>query len=113
MELRLKPGEAERLIEKFPGRVPVLVQRHTQAKNIPDIDKNKFLVPDVLTIGQFIYVVRKRINLEPDKALFMFVNNTLPTTGSLIKELYHAYKGTDGALHIVYTSESVFGGGDC
>ncbi|KAE8956555.1 hypothetical protein PR001_g31694, partial [Phytophthora rubi] len=48
--------------------------------DIPDIDKKKFLVPADLTVGQFVYVIRKRIKLSPEKAIFIFVNNVLPPT---------------------------------
>lgn len=30
--------------------------------------------------GQFIYVIRKRIKLDPEKAIFIFVNDTIPQT---------------------------------
>lgn len=32
-------------------------------------------------MGQFVYVVRKRIKLSAEKAIFVFVKNTLPPTG--------------------------------
>jgi len=32
-------------------------------------------------VGQFVYVVRKRIKLSPEKAIFIFVKNILPPTG--------------------------------
>lgn len=41
----------------------------------------RYLVPADLTIGQFVYVVRKRIKLSAEKAIFVFVKNTLPPTG--------------------------------
>ena len=41
----------------------------------------RYLVPADLTVGQFVYVVRKRINLSPEKAIFIFVKNILPPTG--------------------------------
>jgi GABA(A) receptor-associated protein len=41
----------------------------------------RYLVPADLTVGQFIYVVRKRIKLSPEKAIFVFVKDTLPPTG--------------------------------
>lgn len=43
----------------------------------------RYLVPADLTVGQFVYVVRKRIKLSPEKAIFVFVKNTLPPTGEL------------------------------
>lgn len=51
--------------------------------DIPDIDKKKYLVPADLTVGQFVYVIRKRIKLSPEKAIFIFINNVLPPTGRL------------------------------
>ncbi len=50
---------------------------------IPDIDKAKYLVPSDLTVGQFVYVIRKRIKVTPEQAVFMFVKNVLPPTGEL------------------------------
>ena len=41
----------------------------------------RYLVPADLTVGQFVYVVRKKVNLTPEKAIFVFVNNILPPTG--------------------------------
>lgn len=38
-------------------------------------------MPADLTVGQFVYVVRKRIKLSAEKAIFIFVKNTLPPTG--------------------------------
>jgi Autophagy protein Atg8 ubiquitin like len=40
-------------------------------------------VPADLTVGQFVYVIRKRIKVSPEKAIFMFVKNVLPPTGAV------------------------------
>lgn len=42
----------------------------------------RYLVPADLTVGQFVYVIRKRIKVSPEKAIFMFVRNVLPPTGT-------------------------------
>ena len=103
--------ECARIFSKFPGRIPVIVQRNTKNNNneTPKIDKEKFLVPGDLTLGQFVFVIRKRINLSPEKALFLFVGNTLPTTGSLMREIYQAHKDNDGFLYAIYSGENSFG----
>jgi GABA(A) receptor-associated protein len=101
--------ECARIFSKFPGRVPVIVQRNNKNNETPKIDKEKFLVPGDLTLGQFVFVIRKRINLAPEKALFLFVGNTLPTTGSLMREIYHSYKDIDGFLYVIYSGENSFG----
>ena len=41
----------------------------------------RFLVPRDMSVGQFIYILSARLHLSPGKALFVFVNNTLPQTG--------------------------------
>ena len=48
----------------------------------------RYLVPADLTVGQFVYVIRKRIKVGPEKAIFMFVKNTLPPTGGFTQFRY-------------------------
>ena len=73
-------AEAKRIRSKYSDRIPVICERANKT-DIPDIDKKKYLVPSDLTVGQFVYVIRKRIELPPEKAIFLFVNNILPPTG--------------------------------
>ena len=56
--------------------------------DIPDIDKKKYLVPADLTVGQFHYVIRKRIKLAPEKALFLFCSNSIPPNGKTVAVIY-------------------------
>jgi GABA(A) receptor-associated protein len=107
--LFLTYGEADRLRAKFPGKIPIFVTRGTTSRDIPDLPKHKFLAPSHLSVGQFIYVIRRHMSLPPEKALFVFVDNTLPTSSSLLSELYATYKSPDGALRLTYTSENTFG----
>ena len=78
--LESRKQEADRILKKYPDRIPVICEKHPQS-DVPDIDKTKYLVPMDLNVGQFIYVVRKRIKLAPEKALFLFVDGMLPPTG--------------------------------
>lgn len=107
--LYLGTTEYQKIQGKYPGRIPIFVTRGSAARDIPDIPKKKYLSPPHLTIGQFIYIIRKQIQLPPERALFVFVNNTLPTSSSTLAEVYSQYKSPDGALRLVYTSESTFG----
>ena len=58
---------------------------------ISDLDKKKYLVPNDLTVGQFYFLIRKRIQLRAEDALFFFVNNQVPPTSATIGALYQAY----------------------
>ena len=76
-EDRLK--ESDEIINKYPTRIPLIVDKLSNNNDtiIPNIDKNKYLVPEDLTIGQLIYVIRKRIKITPEKAIFIFCNDKL------------------------------------
>jgi GABA(A) receptor-associated protein len=69
------------------------------------------LVPYDITVGQFIYVIRKRIRLPASSALFLFVGEDailLPINLEML-DVYHRYKNKDGFLYILYSKENVFG----
>jgi len=103
-------NEANRVLEKYSDRIPIIVERYNRGSNdLPLIDKKKFLVPNDLTVGQFVYVIRKRIKLSAEKAIFIMIDNKLPQTSMLISELYQDYKHDDNFLYLTYSSENVFG----
>lgn len=77
--------------------------------DIPSIDKKKYLVPDDLTVGQFSYVIRKRIQVNPEQALFIFVKNVLPANAALMSDVYSDHKDDDGFLYMTYSGENTFG----
>lgn len=99
--------ESQRLRNKYPNHIPVIIERKDD--KIEDIDKKKYLVPYDITIAQFIVVIRKRINLDKTKALFVFCNNVLPSNSALITNIYMNNKDEDGFLYFKYTAESTFG----
>ncbi|XP_059599091.1 autophagy-related protein 8f isoform X1 [Vitis vinifera] len=80
-EFEKRRAEAARIRDKYPERIPVIVEK-AERSDIPNIDKKKYLVPADLTVGQFVYVIRKRIKLSAEKAIFIFVDNVLPPTGN-------------------------------
>jgi GABA(A) receptor-associated protein len=100
--------ESNKIRAKYEDRIPIIVEKSSKSK-LQDIDKNKFLVPETLTIGQFLYIIRKRVKLNSNDALFIFINNILPCTSSCISNIYNEHKDTDGFLYIQYTEESTFG----
>lgn len=112
--LLTRKDESHRIRVKYPDRIPVIVEKHRSGINqIQDIDKNKYLVPDTITIAQFLFIIRKRIHLPHEKALFFFINGTIPTSSSLITALYDTHKDEDGFLYIQYASENTFGQASC
>jgi len=100
--------EAERILEKYPERIPIIVERSIRT-DVPEIDKKKYLVPKDITVGQFVYIIRKRIKLAPEKAIFLFLNDSIPPTASLLSELYGDNKDEDKFLYLTYAGENTFG----
>ena len=62
-----------------------------------------------MTISQFLFVLRRRIELDQTEALFLFVDKSLPPTTSLLGALYEEKKNNDGFLYLSYCNESTFG----
>ncbi|KAF3448356.1 hypothetical protein FNV43_RR09069 [Rhamnella rubrinervis] len=107
-DLEKRRAEAARIREKYPDRIPVIVEKGEKS-DIPNIDKKKYLVPSDLTVGQFVYVIRKRIKLSAEKAIFIFVDNVLPPTGAIMSAIYEEKKDEDGFLYVTYSGENTFG----
>jgi GABA(A) receptor-associated protein len=101
--------ESEKVRAKYPERLPVIVERHGNSLNIPEIDRNKYLVPDDLTFGQMVYVIRKRVQIPSDQAMYFFVNGSLMPFNKLIFEIYEKHKSEDGFLYLIYSGETTFG----
>ncbi|KAA0201864.1 Autophagy-related 8a-like [Hyalella azteca] len=93
----------------FNATDEVIVERAARSR-IGDLDKKKYLVPSDLTVGQFYFLIRKRVHLKPEEALFFFVNNVIPPTSSTMGALYQEHKEEDNFLYIAYSDESVYGG---
>jgi GABA(A) receptor-associated protein len=101
-------AEGEKIRKKYPDRVPVIVEKSPKAR-VSDLDKKKYLVPSDLTVGQFYFLIRKRIHLRPEDALFFFVNNVIPPTSTTMGSLYQEHHEEDFFLYIAYSDESVYG----
>lgn len=72
---------------------------------------NRYLVPKDLTAVKFMYVIRKRINLQKDQALFLFVNGKEALKGDTqLSQVFETKKDSDGFLYVAYATESVLGG---
>jgi GABA(A) receptor-associated protein len=103
--------EATRIMNKYPERIPIICEKSIDKKNsdLPTIDKAKYLVPIDLTISQFLFVIRNRMKLPAEKAIFLFVGGTIPSGSALLYNIYSQYKDADRFLYITYSGENVFG----
>ena len=101
--------ESKRILDKFPDRLPIIIEKGKNEKNLPNIDKTKYLVPYDLTIGQFIYIVRQRIKTKPEQSIFVLTNGILPSSSQELSRVYSQHKDYDGFLYLQYMGENTFG----
>lgn len=106
--LEYRTQEANKIKTKYPDRVPVIVEKVPDSQ-IDQIDKRKYLVPNDITIAQFMWIIRKRIDMAPEKALFLFVDKMVPSSAATMGDIYHNHKDQDGFLYIQYSGENTFG----
>jgi GABA(A) receptor-associated protein len=100
--------EVRQIMDKYPNRIPIIVEK-LKTSNAPIIDKRKYLVPVDLTVGQFMFVIRKRLRFSPEFSLYFFIDGHIPATSELLSIVYARSRDIDGFLYINYAIENTFG----
>lgn len=109
--------EARRMKTRYPDRVPVLCERCAGARSdLPDMERNKFAVPDSMLFGEFKYIVHKQITqssrgLPVDETIYLFVGESgvQPRTSAMMGDLYKLHGTEDSFLYVRYTAENTLG----
>lgn len=102
--------ETSKIKKDYPDRLPIICEKSNTQVNAPNISKRKFLVPTDMTIGQFIFSIKQQINITKEQAIFILVEDSfIPSTSSMMFQIYQDYCHADGYLYITYMIESTFG----
>ncbi|KAH7826580.1 Autophagy-related protein 8 A (Atg8A) [Monocercomonoides exilis] len=109
----VRKQQSEKLLREHPERIPVIVEKYEKS-DCPDIDKKKFLVQKEMKMAQFICVIRRRIALQENQSLFLFVDNKPPSMAATLASIYDKFrkkhkKDDDGFLYVVYADQETFG----
>lgn len=129
-EINFSKKKVEQIMLKNPDRVPIIIN-----SNSFKIDKLKYIVPDSITIGELMIMLRKKNNIDPQEAIFLFIkdnnnlnlnlNNSdksksknnlkkenegiLVPSSSTLGTLHQQHKDENLLLHIFFEKEAVFG----
>ena len=124
-EVNFSKKKVEQMMLKNPDRVPVII-----SSNSFKIDKLKYIVPNSITIGELMIMLRKKNNINPQEAIFLFIkdNNSnnaninktnnkskkenegiLVPSSSTLGTLHQQHKDENLILHIFFEKEAVFG----
>ena len=91
--------------DKYLNRIPIIID--TKEKII--IDKNKYIVPIDLTVGQFIFIIRKKLKINQNQAIFITCNNKLMCSSMNINDIYNKEISDDEFLYFIICIEETFG----
>ena len=102
--------DGQKVIDKFPDRVPVyaLPAAAEGADAVPKA--SKFLAPRILTVAQFMVILRNKLELDEKEALYVFWNSKALPSNSTLGDIYDTHKDERGFLNCTYAKENTFGG---
>ena len=126
ISLEERKKQSDKILNLYQDKCPIYLSFDSNIKlNINNKDNklniNKYIVTTDLTLGQFLTIVRKKINfssIESLDALTLFIeeykndklkSSILAPTSSTIGELYHKNKDEDGFLYLKVVKENAFG----
>jgi len=100
-KFRARPGCAD--------RVPCMLTIDDKTLKATWSGKWRFAVFPDTTVGAFMHMVRKQIQLRSDQAIFLFVDNSMPQQSRTIGDIYREFRCEDGMLYLTIMGESVYG----
>jgi microtubule-associated protein 1 light chain len=95
---------------KVLNRVPIVLIKDPNCKNFQGFDKMNKLYPDYAKMADFMLMIKQKLNLDPEDALFFLVNGKKIVLGDeVMGNIYKQYKYNDGLLYIVFSDEKIWG----
>lgn len=86
---------------KYPNKIPVIIR----SSNV-NMNKKKYLLDEYMTVGQFLYYLRRHItdeNFNHSTGLFLYIDGKIPCPNNKIS-IYEK-----GFIEIDLRKENIFG----
>ena len=118
-EYKKRKEEKDRLAEstkirlKHSDRLPIICEVLPSSRHALKLESSKYLVQKNITVSQFMHVLRRKIQLGAEQAIFILTEQgTLPTISHSMLDVYNNYKNPDGFLYLSVAVENTFGAQD-
>tara|TARA_Y100000310_G_C20283961_1_gene623931 strand:+ start:99 stop:413 length:315 start_codon:yes stop_codon:yes gene_type:complete len=99
-----------KLFDRHPDKIPVIIIKHrTTYKKDPT--QFKFLIQKDILLCKLICILRERIKMKAEDALFLYSHKTetLLSMDDTLGDIYDFHKDEDDILYLIYSGEDVFG----
>lgn len=107
--LKNRQLKLQNIKNNFPDKIPLIIQKYKNSE-LPEYQKDKFLVPDFFTINDLINYFKKRFDIGAEYELILYLNedNYVESKNLSITEIYDQYKDQeDGFLYLYYTNSLI------
>lgn len=97
------------LRKKYPNRIPILVNFDKRI-NLVEPTRTKFLVPEDISLGQFLYILKKSCTLDAKEAIYIFINKKIIESSRILLDVYEKERNKeDNTLYLDVMVENTFG----
>jgi len=113
-KLNARQSESMRIMDTWDDKIPVICE-FINNKNGYILNKTKYIVPKILTLGSFSQIIRKYIYLDNSHteniSIILFTaSGQINSSQIAMGEIYQKYKDAeDGFLYLYLTTENTFG----
>ena len=115
-DIESRKKQSKQVIDKYyPYKVPVIIQKHKDDKELISFKRRKYLIPCDMNYSALMIVLRRKVldneKLPPSIALFLFTEsgNLLCNTDNILTIYQQHCDKDDGFLYLYYCSENTFG----
>lgn len=119
--LEKRMNDIKKIKEKYPDKLPLFVSKYNIYGKITKHCYIKFLMQNDMTIGNLMYILKKRLKLSENDSVYFYVvyydakrenkvkKYILCEFTNIISEIYNKYVDIDGMLYLTYCFENSFG----
>lgn len=102
------------VIDKYyPDKVPVVIQKLARENYLPELKKNKFLIPGNMSYSSFLIYLRGILTttVSPSTAIFLSTEggHMMCSSDKMLNVYQNHSDNQDNFLYLFYCSENTFG----